>query len=105
MPELRCKPGQLVMVVRPAMCEPCSARVVGLPTVVAALTQPGDPDHAYMQTRLEGPVWRLAQPFRCPTEQAGCGGLECMPDACLRPFDPESTPEPEQVDKPVDVTA
>ena len=101
MPDLRCKPGQTAMIVRPSMCEPCSVRMVGLPTVVAALTKPGDPGYSYVMDRLEGPVWRLAQPMRCPMAVAGCGGMEVYPDQHLRPFDPESEPEPAAEDAPV----
>jgi hypothetical protein len=79
-------------------------RVQGLPTTVshiAGVNNLGD----LVREAAEGPLWMLAEPFRCPMGQAGCTGIDRMPDACLRPFDPQSKPEPVQADKPVDATA
>lgn len=103
MPDLRCKPGQMAMIVHASRCAPCSALRVGVPVTVVQLVQPRTLAE-HIQAGLEGPVWMLAEPVRCPQGVAGCQGIERMPDACLRPFDPESAPEPAQADKPVDAT-
>lgn len=89
---MNCKPNQMEMVIHASKCEPCSARVLGLPTIVAHVAPPA------LQEVFEGPVWVLAEPFQCPFRRAGCGGIDRMPDACLRPFDPESVPEPAAAD-------
>lgn len=101
MPELRCKPGQTALIVRPSKCEPCSTRMVGVPVRVSFVISPITV-MAALQEELEGPVWWLAEPLHCPGRLAGCEGITRMPDACLRPFDPESSPEPvgEQDERP-----
>lgn len=90
---MNCKPGQMAMVVRASVCKPCSTKVTGLPTKVSHVITPLT-GAAALQESIEGPVWLLAEPFRCPFGRAWCDGVDRMPDACLRPFDPESKPEP-----------
>ena len=108
MPELRCKPGQMAMIVQASRMEPCSLLRVGVPVTVASLVQPSTPGEPFREG-AEGPVWMLAEPLRCPHGRSYCPGIDRYPDACLRPFDPESKPEPVAEDvgstKPVDVTA
>lgn len=106
MPELRCKPGQMALIVQASACEPCSALRVGVPVTVVRLVEARTLMEHFSEG-AEGPSWALAEPVRCPHGHADCDGIKSMPDRCLRPFDPESAPEPAQVDadKPVDVTA
>jgi hypothetical protein len=87
---MNCKPNQLAMVKCASRCEPCSARVVGVPVQVLRLVDPVMPLDV-LQHALEGPVWELAAPLHCPSGEAGCQGIRVMPDACLRPFDPDQT--------------
>ena len=101
---MNCKPGQVAMIVRASKCEPCSARLVGVPVKVAFVVEPITL-MAALQQELEGPVWSLAEPMHCPGRAAGCEGVDRYPDACLRPFDPESAPEPVAVDTPVSTEA
>lgn len=91
---MNCKPGQMAMIVRASRMEPCSLLRVGVPVTVSALVTP----HSLMEhisEGAEGPVWMLAEPLRCPHGRSYCPGIDRMPDACLRPFDPDSRPEPE----------
>jgi hypothetical protein len=99
---MNCKPGQMAMVMRASVCKPCSAKVQGLPTKVSHVITPISV-MAVLQEQIEGPVWLLAEPFRCPFNVDGCTGVDRMPDQCLRPFDPESEPEPAAEDTPVGV--
>ena len=94
MPELRCRPGQMAMIVQASVCEPCSALRVGVPVTVVSVVQARSLME-HFRDGAEGPSWLLAEPLRCPHGRAGCGGIEVMPDRCLRPFDPDSKPEPE----------
>ena len=91
---MNCKPGQMAMIVRASACEPCSARKLGLPTTVSHLSTAVNRADV-IQEVLEGPVWVLAEPLPCPFGISGCLGIAKLPDACLRPFDPESEPVPE----------
>lgn len=96
------------MVKRASTCQPCSVRVQGLPTKVSRIVTPFTLGE-FMQEQMEGPIWELAEPFRCPWGRAGCSGIERLPDACLQPFDPESEPvadeEAPAVGVPVEVSA
>lgn len=93
MPELRCKPGQMAMIVQASRMEPCSLLRVGVPVTVSHLVKPSTLDE-HLHEGAEGPVWMLAEPLRCPHGRSYCPGIAEMPDRCLRPFDPESKPEP-----------
>ena len=102
---MNCKPTQLVMVMRASVCKPRSTKVTGLPTRVSHVITPLT-GAAALQEVIEGPVWMLAEPLRCPHGRSYCPGIDRYPDACLRPFDPESAPEPVaedvQTGKPVE---
>lgn len=98
--KLNCKPQQLAWVKRPSACEPCSAKLLGLPTKVSHVITPLTMGAAIREL-LEGPVWMLAEPFRCPLGAADCSGVDRLPDACLQPFDPASEPGAEVQDVPV----
>lgn len=103
---MNCKPGQMALIKRASVMEPCSALRVGVPVTVVSIALPNSlRDLAAEQ--IEGPAWTLAEPLRCPHGQAGCDGIRRMPDSCLRPFDPESAPEPvaEDVHNSVPVSA
>lgn len=91
---LRCKPNQLVMIVKASAVHPCSARYVGCPAHVTQL-QPLDGLVPLLAEALEGPTWVFKEALRCPHGDATCRGVDRMPDSCLRPFDPESEPEAE----------
>lgn len=104
MPELRCKPGQMALIVRASRGEPCSALRVGVPVTVVRLHEARSL-HDHFIEGMEGPMWALDEPLRCPHGNANCPGIDRMPDRCLRPFDPESKPEPVQADQPVNVDA
>lgn len=93
---MNCKPGQMAFIKAASRMEPCSAMRVGVPVRVSHIVTPVDFFQAVREA-FEGPVWMLAEPLRCPHGQANCPGIDRMPDACLRPFDPESDPEPEAV--------
>lgn len=93
---MNCKPGQMAMIVRASVMETCSALRQGVPVKVSHIVTPVDFVQAVREA-FEGPVWMLAEPLRCPHGRANCPGIDRMPDACLRPFDPESDPEPESV--------
>ena len=103
---MNCKPGQRALVIHATPFDPCSHKIVGCPTKVEYLAEPSGLLEAVMQG-FEGPVWKLEEPFRCPSGDATCLGIRFLPDRCLRPFDPDSMPEPEVADvecgKPVEV--
>lgn len=91
---MRCKPGQMAMIVQASRMEPCSLLRVGVPVTVSHIVVPSGLA-SLMQEATEGPVWMLAEPLRCPHGRSYCLGVDRMPDKCLRPFDPDSKPEPE----------
>lgn len=92
---MNCTPGAKVWVRRTSRCEPCSALLLGVPAQVSHLQMPQTMFHL-LREQLEGPVWMLQEPFRCPRSEAGCPGIDRLPDACLQPFDPESAPGEEE---------
>jgi hypothetical protein len=83
----------MALIVRASRKEPCSLLRVGVPVTVAALVTPSTLGEHFHEG-AEGPVWMLAEPLRCPHGRSNCPGIDRYPDACLRPFDPESEPEP-----------
>jgi hypothetical protein len=81
---LNCKPGDLALIVRKAVAEPCLAMCIGRPVKVGELA-PMDGLLASFRLFADGPHWTV-EPISCPSKSAGCVGIHAVPDACLQPL-------------------
>lgn len=99
---MNCKPGQMATIVRAACIHKCVAERIGCPVKVKRLVEPTGLMSAVM-ILTEGPIWEIETPLSCPNPQPCEYGIFMVPDECLKPFEPESMPEPEApaVDLPV----